>query len=443
MSLDIVKHATCTGCGCACDDIELHADGERITRSENACDLGKAWFREHTAEKLTPPALIDGKPAPLDDAIALAAEILHNADLPLVYDHGYIPCEAQREAVALTESVGGVIDSYTSLCHGPSFVATQLVGKVSCTLGEVKNRADLIVYWGCNPAETHPRHTQRYALHPQGKFLPNGRADRTMILIDVRKTATAKEADQFLCIREGKDFEALTAMVAILKNQRVTECDVAETGLTVDQLRALLDRMKSARFGVMFFGLGLAATRGGYANSAAAYRLAIELNNYTKFVALPMRQHGNLVGSDMVLRWTTGYPFGVSLSRGYPRYNPGEFTTTDMLARGDIDAALLLGSGVLASLPTESAEYLNRIPTVVLAPRWDESAPPPRVHITTAVGGISAEGTVCRMDDIPLPLRPALKAPYSTDEEVLNRISAAVRKLLAWYPEITKETQIA
>jgi len=30
VTLNVVKNATCTFCGCVCDDIELHADGERI-----------------------------------------------------------------------------------------------------------------------------------------------------------------------------------------------------------------------------------------------------------------------------------------------------------------------------------------------------------------------------------------------------------------------------
>ena len=81
--------------------------------------------------------------------------------------------------------------------------------------------------------------------------------------------------------------------------------------------------MKRARFGVIFFGMGLSMTRGKHMNSAAVLTLAAELNAFTKFVAMPMRGHGNVTGSDMVLRWTTGYPFGVNLCRGYPRFNPG------------------------------------------------------------------------------------------------------------------------
>jgi formylmethanofuran dehydrogenase subunit B len=115
MTLTVVKDATCTFCGCVCDDIELHADGDRIVKAKNACSLGEAWFRHHTAERLFPDALIDGKPATLDDAVAAAAGFLDRANLPLVYGLSNITCEAQREAVALAEMIGGVVDSHTSL----------------------------------------------------------------------------------------------------------------------------------------------------------------------------------------------------------------------------------------------------------------------------------------------------------------------------------------
>jgi len=115
MSLTVVPNATCTFCGCVCDDIELHADGERIVKAKNACSLGDAWFKHHTAEHAFPDALVDGRPASLDDAIDAAAGYLYDADMLLVYGLSNITCEAQREAVALAESIGGVVDSHTSL----------------------------------------------------------------------------------------------------------------------------------------------------------------------------------------------------------------------------------------------------------------------------------------------------------------------------------------
>jgi formylmethanofuran dehydrogenase subunit B len=59
------------------------------------------------------------------------------------------------------------------------------------------------------------------------------------------------------------------------------------------------------------------------------------------------------------------------------------------------------------------------------------------VHITTAATGISAPGTVYRMDEVPLPLRPALQSPYPTDADVIQRIRQAVAAKPAWTPAPT------
>jgi formylmethanofuran dehydrogenase subunit B len=115
MDLTVVKNATCTFCGCVCDDIELHADSVRIVKAKHACSLGDAWFRNHTTERLYPDALIDGKPATVEAAVEAAADYLVAANMPLVYGLSNVTCEAQREAVSLAELVGGVIDSHTSL----------------------------------------------------------------------------------------------------------------------------------------------------------------------------------------------------------------------------------------------------------------------------------------------------------------------------------------
>lgn len=115
MELTVTKNATCTFCGCVCDDIELHSDAERIVETKRACVLGESWFRNHTAERLYPDALIDGQPATVEEAVEAAAEYLYNAHMPLVYGLSNVTCETQREAVALTEMIGGVVDSHTSL----------------------------------------------------------------------------------------------------------------------------------------------------------------------------------------------------------------------------------------------------------------------------------------------------------------------------------------
>ena len=79
-NIKIVENATCTFCGCVCDDMEPHVDlnEKRITKAKNACVLGRAWFAEHTIED-APAAMIDGEEVSVDEAIEEAAQTLVNA----------------------------------------------------------------------------------------------------------------------------------------------------------------------------------------------------------------------------------------------------------------------------------------------------------------------------------------------------------------------------
>src|SRR4030095_2546767 len=108
-------------------------------------------------------------------------------------------------------------------------------------------------------------------------------------------------------VRPGKDFELITILRALIKDQYVTREQIAETGIAIDVLEDLVKRMKAAKFGCLFFGMGLSMTRGKHMNSAALLTLAAEMNAFTKFVAMPMRGHGNVTGADVVMRWQTGY----------------------------------------------------------------------------------------------------------------------------------------
>jgi formylmethanofuran dehydrogenase subunit B len=153
--------------------------------------------------------------------------------------------------------------------------------------------------------------------------------------------------------------------------------------------------------------------------------LTVEGDHITK----PMRGHGNVTGADNVVSWQTGYPFGVNLGRGYPRFNPGEFTTADTLARGEADAAMIVASDPMGNFSQPAREHLAKIPYIALDPKETATVRGASVAFCTATYGINTAGTVYRMDDVPIPLRPAFDSPYPSDEEALRKIEKRVREL--------------
>jgi formylmethanofuran dehydrogenase subunit B len=160
----------------------------------------------------------------------------------------------------------------------------------------------------------------------------------------------------------------------------------------------------------------------------ALLKLVRDLNRYTRFCVRRMRGSGDVTGADMVLAWQTGYPFAVNLARGYPRYNPGEYSAQDVLERREADACLLVGSHGVQRLLAAARSYLHEIPTIVLDSPVADVSIRPTVRFTTAIYGIHAAGTAYRMDEVPLALKAFLPSDYLTDAEILTAIWGLIQK---------------
>ena len=94
----------------------------------------------------------------------------------------------------------------------------------------------------------------------------------------------------------------------------------------------------------MFFGLGLTRHGVPHANVEALLRLVTDLNAQYAVRGPPHADSGRHRRHDSVLAWQTGYPFSVNFARGYPHYNPGEYSANALLERTEVDAVLLVGS---------------------------------------------------------------------------------------------------
>jgi formylmethanofuran dehydrogenase subunit B len=144
-----------------------------------------------------------------------------------------------------------------------------------------------------------------------------------------------------------------------------------------------------------------------------------------------MRGHFNVTGANVVSTWQTGYPYAVDFSRGYPRYNPGETSVVDILARDDSDASLVIASDPVAHFPKMPAGNLVKNPLIVIDPETTATSLMADVVFPGAFVGIEAEGTAYRMDHVPLPLKKVVEPPSGclSDVQILQRILAEVKKI--------------
>lgn len=407
--LDRTTQVTCLGCGCACDDIDVTVRDGVIVETLRACDLGAAWFG---SGRIPARTLVSGRPSTSHDALSAAVAFLSDARHALVYLAPGLTCEAQREAVALADLLGASIDSVTSGTIEDSILAAQERGRATATLGEVRNRADLVVWWGADPALRYPRFASRYAPDPVGIHLPDGRRSRTVIGVDVGGAHAPADVDWRLTLTGEEEADALAVLAG--------DAALADTALTpaspfVERCRPLAAALRAARYGVIVADGEAAPSSPRPVAPRAEMLIAVAqaFNAWTRCSLVMLRAGGNRSGADAVLTWQTGYPMAVDFSRGSPWYRPYDGHASALLARGDVDAVLVVGDG--GAIPAPVAAAMAQVATAVIGPRASEGRfAGGTVAVDTGVAGIHEAGLALRMDDVPLPLRPPLASPMLT-----------------------------
>ncbi len=420
----------CTFCGCLCDDIEVEVNDGKIVGIKNGCAICKSRFLKHHENRLEHPSIMkDGEQSSvsLDEAVSKAVEIIASARRLLIYGLSSTENDAHREAYKIAELAGGVVDNTSSVCHGPTILGVQESGEAAGALAEVRNRADLVIYWGSNPLAAHPRHISRYT-RVAGEYIKDPKKDRKIWLVDIRKSETARTVDKFIKLQPGTDLEVISSLRALLRGHRLAVDEVG--GIPVSELQEAVDAMKNAKYGILFFGLGLTQSKGRFRNIDAAVRLIQDLNSYTKWNMMPMRGHYNVSGANKTSTWQTGYPYAVDFARGYPRYQPGEYTAVDLLARGEVDAMLNIAADPAAHFPKACLKTLSQIPIINIDPKENMTSRLATVNIPVAVAGIECDGAAVRMDGLPLYLHKIIDPPEGVlpDRDVLGMIYKKLEK---------------
>jgi formylmethanofuran dehydrogenase subunit B len=275
---------------------------------------------------------------------------------------GEATCEAQRVAVAIADAIGATVDA------GPAPLAYQEIGASTATLGEIRDRAELIVVWRADPVATHPRLFERLE-----------RTRRPLVVVDDHRSATVAEADEYLELPAERAVEALWLLRAL-----VSEVRAVGEGLPSEALAGLAARLRECRHAAILHAGGAASTAlhgatDGHLEALGLAALVRELSHHAHVVSLPLRRAANDAGAEAVLAWQTGYAGAVDLASGHPReatYGPS-----------GADAVLALG-----------ADEVPGVPTVCVHPR-------PAATARVAIAPATAPGVLHRLDGVPVPLR--------------------------------------
>ncbi|MGZ4304480.1 MAG: hypothetical protein ACXVSL_06375 [Solirubrobacteraceae bacterium] len=387
-----------------CDDVLLARSGDDLRLAPH-CGLGAQWFAERvrSAEE-APAATIGGEPTDVDTGLTRAAELLGAARRPLIHGFGEATIEDARAAVALADRLGALVATEGLAGVWPGAPAVPLRGASTATLGEIRDRSRIVVIWREDPETTHPRLLDRLGF-------ANGSAsrldaDRTLVVVDDRDTATARRADLRLSFGPERDLEALTSLHVLQRKLALSPGEL-ETGLA-----GLLARIDATPHAAFVYGAAVTGGAGGQRRALALHELVRELSHSRHVVTLALPAAAGTRGAQEVLAWQTGYAESVDLASGHPEWIAA---SQSLMTDERVDVSLCLGGE-----PHEFPEGVARIGLGSL-PMHDAE-----VWIRTAAAGVAAPGTAHRLDGVPLALQAPVPGDAPTAAALLARLLSEV-----------------
>jgi formylmethanofuran dehydrogenase subunit B len=431
-----MERIPCTGCSLLCDDIIVRSDGLFIDEVIGACLKGKERFDQLTSNNrlLNPMIRENGvlEKSSWEDALNKTINIIKNSSNPLLYGFSNVNCEAQLKAIELARKIDGFIDSNSTICQGKVLNMAKDTGITLTTITEVINKADLIVLWGANAAESIPRLLNK-VLFSRGKFRMTGREIKTLIIIDPVKIASFNVMgvrDLALQIQPNKDLE----LIRMLKE----ECCVADSipsegvaGIDNYDLKRLLLHLSEAENGVVIVGQGILQPQ----SESTIIRELLELiqminlkQQKGRISFIMMGGHFNMAGFDHIALSTCGKNENLKFKNN--ELVESNDNIVSKINKEDFDCSIIVGTDPISHLPHNLSQKLASKPIIAIDNRKSATTLIADVVLPTAITGIETGGMVYRLDHVPIELKTILKPPNNlpSDEDLLNQILDKLNK---------------
>ena len=414
------EHVTCPHCGILCDDLTIEVDGSSlkpVNVDHPQCTRG---FTDASFDSANPPsAKIEGRDVSLNEAINKAVEILQSSSQPLV--SGLIAdVQACREAVALTEKIGGVIDHANGELIRANIAVLQRMGKVKTTLAEARNRADHIIIFGAEVLDRFPRLFER-VLSPEKSLGTKNTTNKAITIIDSQAQQDAsKSIDQTKINYLRLNAPSLESIIQTLQSIiQSPDQDLEEQSEVHQVLKEVYQKILTSQYTAIIWNSGLLNTETAE-QTVQAITLSIKtLMKEIRCVGLPLGGSKGEITASQVVTWQTGVPLPVAFMSGTPVHDPLLYDGSTMLKNNEADSLVWLSTYSADDVPPESD-----IPTIVLGHPNMQVSQQTSVFIPVGVPGIDNRGLACRTDSVAtLPLQKIRSNDLPVASDVLNKIS--------------------
>ncbi|PKO50915.1 MAG: formylmethanofuran dehydrogenase [Betaproteobacteria bacterium HGW-Betaproteobacteria-21] len=421
---------TCPFCPLLCDGFTL--DASRPALVDSACPTAAAALAHFGAAPLAATALVDGQVVDAEQALAAAADILAASRQPLFAGLA-TDVAGMRALYRLANDCGAILDHVRGDALMHSTRALQDRGVFYTTLAEIRNRADLVLCLGTNPAAHYPEFFRRCA--------PAADATQGREIVFLGARAATEAVGLEGCTTEeiplaGDLFDTVALLAARLAGRRVGEVPAVPA-----VLEALVARMQAARYTVIVWESASLPAHGALI-AEGIQRLVNTLNRSTRAAAFCCGGGDGGYTANQVLTWLSGLPLRSGVHARGLVHEPLRYATDRLLADAAVDALLWVSSFGLELVPPAIA-----LPRVVLGHpglgarlaqregkdegqrEGQDGGQGTTVFIPVSTPGIGSAGHLFRADGgVVVPLAPIHDDPLPTVAEVAAALCARLAR---------------
>ncbi len=394
---------TCTGCSLLCTDVSLEMDGT-ASQFANACGKGRA-FLERIANPIDRNVIVDGKESSIEFAVDRSVAELESARMPLICGLADQSCETQLATIELARQLNAAIDWTSDISPFAWHAALQQTGRVSCSISEMTQSADLVVVWASDPDSSHPRLFESFA--------------GEIIVIDADSNETSHRASRNFIWSKNQQQMALRYLRERLAG--ISTGDFSSEESFAEQLAWLEERLLDAKDPVFVVDERFAELHGNVGTMSLSLFIR-ELNKRNHCRLVNLTSEPNHRGALETFTSQTGAPFGILFREHEALFRGRDASTTELIRSGTLDLIVIVGHEISDSLSAAIAKTKAR--TICIG----SAIPDANIVVPTKRWGMDESGTGFATDGTPVHAGAFRESALSRPVELINAIRVRIQQ---------------
>ncbi|MBC8746210.1 MULTISPECIES: formylmethanofuran dehydrogenase [Paraburkholderia] len=414
----------CPFCPLLCDDLVAACrDDGTLEVPDTECPRLAHALAHYAATDAQCGCSVDGNEVDGDAALARAAQWLANARRPL-FGGLATDVAGARALYPLAAACSAILDHLHGDALTPATLALQDRGSFFTTLSEVRTRADLLVFFGCQPSRRYPRFFIR--------ALAGAELARELIFVGCEADPAAAGFAQTridTLLPDADAYDTLALWSALAEGR---DAGALRQGAGSDALASLHARIASARYTVVVYEPAALPAPHAALLIEALHRIVKAANRTTRAACVALGGDDGALTVNQTVTWLSGLPLRTRVSKPARvagtaplDHDPYRYRTARLLAEREVDALLWIAGFVPQTWP---ASLDPALPLIVLGHPALADAARARgantVFVPVATPGIDSGGHLFRVDGtVVMPLTAARGVALESVASIAAKLS--------------------